>query len=150
MKRTTTLRHLLLVVLLFISDTLFAKPTNFACHGLKYDWYVTLDVSGKTASGTYKEDDNGVEERGPAIPFTGKVIPTPKGKRGVYLEIKFAGETPYQIRPKTAPLIWHLKIADHRAHLFIPMVLRNFETVPATFEMTDLELEPEDDETPKS
>ena len=73
------------------------------------------------------------------------MIPTPKGKKGVYLEIKFAGETPYDVKPKKAPLIWHLKIVDHRAHLFIPMVLRNFETVPAKFEMMDLELEPDDE-----
>ena len=140
-----TTPKLLTVVLLLTASSLFAKPTNFECHGLSYSWYVTLDVSGKTATGTYKQDDNRVEEREPAVPFTGKVIPTPKGKRGVYLEIKFAGETPYQMPAKKTPLIWHLKIVDHRAHLFIPMVLRNFETVPAKFELMDLELEPAED-----
>jgi hypothetical protein len=142
---TTTLKFLPAIVLLFMSDTLFAKPTNFECHGLSYDWYVTLDVAGKTATGTYKRDDNRTDERAAAVPFTGKVIPTPKGKRGVYLEVKFAGETPYDIKPKSAPLIWRLQIVEHRAHLFIPMVLRNFDTVPAKFEMMDLELEPAGD-----
>lgn len=132
--------------LLLASTSLFAKPTNFECHGLSYDWYVTLDVSGKTAKGTYRREDNRVEERVSDVPFAGKVIQTPKGKRGVYLEIKFAGETPYDIEPKNARLIWHLKIVDHRAHLFIPMVLRNFETVPAKFEMMELELEPVTDD----
>jgi hypothetical protein len=127
---------------LLLTSRVVAKPTNFEAHGLSYDWYVTLDVSGKTAKGTYLREDNRVEERGSAVAFAGKVIPTPKGKSGVYLEIKFAGETPYQIEPKKAPLIWRLKIVNHRAHLFIPMVLRNFETVPAKFEMMDLELEP--------
>ena len=131
---------------LLASPSVLAKPTNFECHGLSYSWYVTLDVTGKTATGTYKQDDNRAEEREPVVSFTGKVIPTPKGKRGVYLEIKFAGETPYQMPAKKTPLIWHLKIVDHRAHLFIPMVLRNFETVPAKFELMDLELEPADDE----
>ena len=101
-------------------------------------------MSGKTAEGTYRRYDNRVDETLGPVPFTGKVIPTPKGKRGVYVEVKFAGETPYQVEPKKAPLIWHLKIVDDRAHLFIPMVLRNFETVPAKFETMDLELEPSD------
>ena len=133
--------------LLVAATSVLAKPTKFFCDGLSYSWYVTLDVSGKTAKGTYSRFDNrgGNQDPGPEIPFTGKVIPTPKGKSGVYLQIKFAGETPYDIKPKKAPLIWRLKIVDHRAHLFIPMVLRNFETVPAKFEMMDLELEPSSD-----
>ena len=118
MKKTTP--KLITLVLLLTASSLFANPTNFECHGLSYSWYVTLDVSGKTATGTYKRDDNRVEEREPALPFTGKVIPTPKGKRGVYLEIKFAGETPYQMPAKKTPLTWHLKIVDHRAHLIHP------------------------------
>jgi hypothetical protein len=135
---------LVLLSLFLASSTVLAKPTKFFCGGLSYDWSVTLDVSGKTAQGTYSCFDNrgGNQDPAPDIPFTGKVIPTPKGKRGIYLEVKFAGETPYDVKPKKAPLIWHLKIVDHRAHLFIPMVLRNFETVPAKFEMMDLELEP--------
>ena len=133
------------VALLLAASTVFAKPTNFAAHGLSYSWFVSLDVTGKSANGSYRQFDNRVDETKGPIAFTGKVIPTPKGKRGVYLEIKFAGETPYDIKPKNAPLIWRLKIVDHRAHLFIPMVLRNFDTVPAKFEMMDLELEPEDD-----
>jgi hypothetical protein len=131
--------------LVLASSSLLAKPTNFESHGLSYSWFVTLDVSGKTAKGTYRRYDNTVDKTLGPVPFTGKVIPTPKGKRGVYLEIKFAGETPYDIKPKNAPLIWRLKIVDHRAHLFIPMVLRNFEAVPAKFEMMDLELEPDED-----
>lgn len=136
-----------LLSLFLASSSVLAKPTKFFCGGLSYDWSVTLEVSGKTAQGTYSCFDNrgGNQDPAPDIPFTGKVIPTPKGKKGVYLEIKFAGETPYDVKPKKAPLIWHLTIVDHRAHLFIPMVLRNFETVPAKFEMMDLELEPSDD-----
>jgi hypothetical protein len=137
-------------VVLLATPTLLAKPTDFECHGLSYSWFVTLEVSGKTAKGTYRRYDNRVDEtRGP-VPFTGKVIPTPKGKRGVYLQIQFANETPYEMPDKKTPLIWHLKIVEHRAHLFIPMVLRNFETVPAKFELTDLELEPVENEAPKS
>jgi hypothetical protein len=140
---------LIALVLLVTAGSLSAKPTKFFCDGLSYSWYVTLDVTGKTATGDYRRFDNRVDENLGPVAFTGKVILTPKGKSGVYLEVKFVGETPYQIEPKTAPLIWRLKIVDHRAHLFIPMVLRNFETVPAKFEMMDLELEPEDGEAPK-
>ena len=137
-------------LLLLGSRSLFAKPTDFECHGLSYSWFVTLDVSGKAAQGTYRRFDNRVDETQGPVAFTGKVIATPKGKRGVYLEIKFAGETPYQMPAKKTPLIWHLTIVDHRAHLFIPMVLRNFDTVPAKFELMELELEPSGDEAPKS
>lgn len=140
-----TAPKLVLLSLVLASGTVLAKPTNFFCGGLSYDWTVTLDVTGKTAQGTYKRFDNRVNETVGPVSFTGKVVPPPKGKNGVYLEIKFASETPYDIKPKTAPLIWRLKIVDHRAHLFIPMVLRNFETVPAKFEMMDLELEPSDE-----
>lgn len=140
----------LLAALCFLTPSgLFAKPTDFACHGLSYSWFVTLDVSGKTAKGTYRRSDNRSDEAQGPVLFTGKVIPTPKGKRGVYLEIKFAGETPYQMPAKKGPLIWNLKIVDHRAHLFIPMVLRNFETTPAKFELMELELEPTEETPPR-
>jgi hypothetical protein len=137
-----TAPRFVLVFLFLASSPLLAKPAKFFCGGLSYDWSVTLDVSGKTAQGDYRCYDNRVDQTVGPVPFTGRVIPTPKGKRGVYLEIKFPGETPYQMPAKKTPLIWHLKIVDHRAHLFIPMVLRNFETVPAKFELMDLELEP--------
>lgn len=147
----STAPKFVLLSLFLASSSVLAQPTKFFCGGLSYDWSVTLDVSGKTAQGTYSCLDNRVNEPVGPVPFSGKVIPTPKGKKGVYLEIKFAGETPYDVKPKTAPLIWHLKIVDHRAHLFIPMVLRNFDTVPAKFEMMDLELESEkEDEAPRS
>jgi hypothetical protein len=87
---------LVALLLVLAASPLCAKPTTFLNHGLKYTTLVTLDVSGKTASGTYVSYD---EEPGPATPFTGKVIPTPKGKRGVYLEIQFPGEPPYNVPP---------------------------------------------------
>ena len=55
--------------LLCASTNLLAKPTNFECHGLSYDWYVTLEVSGKTAMGTYRRDDNRIDTDGSHTSF---------------------------------------------------------------------------------
>lgn len=130
------------ILVLLISGTLCAKPIRFRNDGLKHDTIVMLDVSEKSATGTYFETRAEDEEAKPAAPFTGKVIPTPKGKRGVYLEIQFAGTPPYNIPPGAKQLIWHLKIVDHRAHLFIPMQERNYEGRTPRWIVDDVELEP--------
>jgi hypothetical protein len=133
------------VVALVVSGTnLFAKPTTFVNGGLRDMTIVTLDVTGKRAAGTMVIHERGVEP-GPATPFTGKVIPTPKGKKGVYLEVHFDGEPPYNIPPKAKRLIWYLKIVDRRAHLFIPTYQRYYETKPYSWVVSDNELEPEED-----
>jgi hypothetical protein len=103
-----------------------AKETTFANHGLSMDTYVVLDVSGKTAKGTFRSAANNSDEKHGPTAFTGKVIATPKGKKGIYLEIHFDGEAPYNTK-NLLPLTWHLKIVDHRAHLFIPVHQRNYE-----------------------
>ena len=122
----------------------FAKETTFVNHGLSTDTTVVLDVTGKIAKGTFSSKANNTDEaRGPT-PFTGKVIATPKGKKGIYLRIEFAGAPPYDTKD-LMPLTWHLKITDHRAHLFIPMHQRNYMTVPAKWVIDDVELEPEDE-----
>ena len=136
-----------IVVILFTGPNLFAKPTLFKNDGLKNETLVTLEVAGKTAGGTYVSHDN-MEDTGPATPFTGKVIPTPKGKRGVYLEIHFAGRPPYNVPPNTSRLIWYLKIVNGRAHLFIPMQERSYEARTPRWVVDDVELEPQDDVAP--
>ena len=130
--------------LLFTAPNLFAKATRFRNGGLKNETLVTLDVTDKTATGTYVSHDY-MEDAGPAARFTGKVIPTPKGKSGVYLEIRFAGKPPYNVPPETRRLIWYLKIVQGRAHLFIPMQERNYETTPAKWVADDVEFEPKTD-----
>jgi hypothetical protein len=121
-----------------------AGETTFANHGLSMDTTVVLDVTGKTAKGTFSSKANNRDEaHGPAS-FTGKVIKTPKGKNGIYLQIQFAGEAPYDTRD-LVPLTWHLKIVDHRAHLFIPVHQRNYEGRTPRWEVSDMELEPDDE-----
>jgi len=120
----------------------FAKETTFANHGLSMDTYVALDVSGKTAKGTFSSKANNTDEAHGPTAFTGKVVTTPKGKRGIYLEIQFAGEPPYDTRD-LKPLTWHLKIVEGRAHLFIPVHQRNYEGRTPRWEVSDMELEPE-------
>jgi hypothetical protein len=122
----------------------FAKETTFVNHGLSMDTIVVLDVSGKTAKGTFRSEANNTDEKHGPVSFAGKVIPTPKGKRGVYLEIQFTGEPPYDTRD-LLPLTWRLKIVDHRAHLFIPVHQRNYEGRTPRWEVSEMELEPETD-----
>ena len=130
-------------VCFFALGSAFAKEVTFVNHGLSMDTIVVLEVSGKNAKGTYSSRANNSDEaHGPAA-FTGKVIPTPKGRRGVYLEIHFAGEAPYDTRD-LLPLTWHLKIVGHRAHLFIPVHQRNYEGKTPRWEVSEMELEPED------
>jgi hypothetical protein len=119
-----------------------AAPITFKNEGLKDVIVVVLDVKEKTATGTFASHEYDAASR--ETPFTGKVIATPKGKTGVYLEIHFAGDPPYNIPPKSKTLIWFLKIVDHRAHLFIPMQERNYESKTPHWVVDDVELEPTD------
>ncbi len=130
-----------LVALFFASD-LFAKQTLFKNAGLSQEIIVALDVTEKSASGTYGSHAYG-EAAEPARRFTGRVIPPPEGERGVYLEIHFAGAIPYQAPAGTTWPIWHLKMVNHRAHLFIPMRQKSYEGKIPTSVVTDVELEPQ-------
>ena len=130
--------------LLFTGTNTFAEATTFRNGGLKNETIVTLEVKGKTATGTFVSYEYG-EEIPPATPFTGKVIPTPKGKRGVYLEIRFPGAPPYSAPPEAKSLIWHLKTVNRQARLFIPMHQRSDDTTPPKWVVADVELEPDDD-----
>ena len=122
----------------------FAEATTFRNGGLKNEMIVTLEVKGKTATGTFVSYEYG-ENVGPGTPFTGKVIPTPKGKKGVYLEISFAGPPPYTAPPDIKSLVWSLKIVNRRAHLFIPMQQQSYESQPPKWIVADVELEPDSD-----
>ena len=129
---------------LLVASPGFAKETRFVNHGLSTDTVVVLDVVGKTAKGSFSSKANNSDEaHGPAA-FAGKVIPTPKSQRGIYLEIKFVGEPPYDTRD-LLPLTWHLRIVNHRAHLFIPVHQRNYEGRTPRWEVSEMELEPESD-----
>ena len=130
-------------VFFFAVTGAFAKETTFVNHGLSMDTTVVLDVTGKTAKGTFSSKANNSDETHGPTAFTGKVIPTPKGKKGIYLQIKFAAEAPYDTR-NLEPLTWRLKIVDHRAHLFIPVHQRNYEGRTPRWEVSDMELEPDE------
>jgi hypothetical protein len=130
--------------LLSTSVNVFAEATTFRNGGLKNETIVTLDVKGKRASGTFVSYEYG-DDIPPATPFTGKVIPTPKGRRGVFLEISFAGQSPYAAPPGAKALIWNLKIVKGRAHLFIPMHQQSYESTPPKWVVADVEFEPDDD-----
>ena len=54
--------------LLLMASALFAKPTTFMNQGLKEITLVTLEVTNKTATGTFVSYE---DERGPGAAFTG-------------------------------------------------------------------------------
>jgi hypothetical protein len=135
---------LAIFALLFTSPNLFAAETTFRNTGLKNETIVTLDVKGKTASGTFVSYEYG-EDVGPGAPFTGKVIPTPKGKKGVYLQISFAGPPPYSAPPESKSIVWLLKVKDGQAHLFIPMHQQSYESQPPKWIVADVEFQPDSD-----
>src|SRR5262245_66197366 len=94
-----------------------AKPTTFKNSGLKVETVITLDVQGKRVTGTFESSEYG--ENAVTETFTGEVVPTPKGKSGVYMEIRFPGKVPYSSSPLAKTLRWNLRIVNHGAHLFI-------------------------------
>jgi hypothetical protein len=130
--------------LLFSGANVFAEPATYRNGGLKNETIVTLEVKGKTATGTFVTYEYGAEIP-PATPFTGKVVLTPKGKRGIFLEISFAGAPPYSTPPEAKSLLWHLKTVKGQAHLFIPMHQRSYDTTPPKWIVADVELEPDHD-----
>jgi hypothetical protein len=119
-----------------------AKPTTFKNSGLKTETVITLDVIGKRVTGTFASseyDENAVRDT-----FTGEVVPAPKGKSGVYMEIHFSGKVPYSPPPKAKALRWSLRIVNHRAHLFIPMEEQDYTGKTPKWVVSDVEFAPED------
>jgi len=136
--------RLAICALVFTSANVFAEPTTYRNGGLKNETIVTLEVKGTTATGTFVTYEYG-DEVPPATPFTGKVVLTPKGKRGIFLEISFAAAPPYSTPPDAKPLLWHLKTVSGQAHLFIPMRQRSYDSTPPKWIVADVEFEPDSD-----
>src|SRR5215831_11580219 len=130
-------------ILLTKSLFVFAKPTTFKNSGLKTETVITLDVQDKKVIGTFESSEYG--ENAVKETFTGEVVPTPKGKSGVYMTIHFSGEVPYSAPPRAKVLQWSLRIKDHRAHLFVPMQERDYTGKTPQWVVSDVELAPEDE-----
>ncbi len=118
----------------------FARPTTFKNSGLKTETVITLDVEGKRVTGTFESSEyseNSVREK-----FKGEVVPTPKEKSGVYMEIHFSGKVTYSASPQAKGLRWSRRIVDHRAHLFIPMWERSYTGKTPKWVVSDGEFTP--------
>ena len=118
--------YAVLVLLVASSVTALAEPKTFRNEGLKTLTVVTLDVEKNKVTGTFATAEYG-EEPAEKYRFSGEVIPTPKGKQGVYMRVRFEGTVPYSLPPRVKTIEWFLKIVEHRAHLFIPMQERSYE-----------------------
>ncbi len=119
-----------------------AKPTTFKNSGLKTETVITLNVEGKRVSGTFASSEYG--ENAVRETFTGEVVPTPKGKSGVYMEIHFSGKVPYSAPSQAKGLRWSLRIVSHRAHLFIPMWEQSYAGKTPKWIVSGVEFTPED------
>lgn len=129
------------------SSSAGAETPCFRIEGLKYIETVHLDVTGSRASGDYLVDE--YSQPAKRFRFSGNVIPTPASKNGVYLVIAFNKEdlsegqqAPYQLPPGTQQIVWVLRIVNHRAHLFISINERFYDTVPARYAVAELEYLP--------
>ena len=129
-------------VLLATGLCVAARPTTFKNSGLKVETVITLDVQGKRVTGTFESSEYG--ENAVKETFTGDVVPTPKGKSGVYMEIHFSTKVPYSTPPHAKTLRWSLRIVNHRAHLFIPMEERSYTGKTPKGVVSDVEFTPED------
>ena len=101
--------------LLLTSATLCAKSITFRKEELKGNTIVTLDIKDqeKTVSGTFLFDQSKSREPSkPGFAFTGKVIPTPEGKSGIWMKIQFTGKAPLD-KP------WYVETVGDRRHLFM-------------------------------
>jgi hypothetical protein len=130
------------LLLLFASAfTVSAEPKAFRNEGLKNETLVTLEVQGKKVTGIFvsSEYDEGSATK---HVFSGEIVPTPKGKHGVYMHIRFEGDVPYSPPSDATVLQWYLKIVDHRAHLFIPMQERSYEAKTPRWIVSDVEFLP--------
>src|SRR4029077_2188306 len=103
---------------------------------------ITLDVEGKRVSGTFASSEYG--ENAVKETFTGEVVPTPKGKSGVYMEIPFSARVPYNAPSQAKGLRWSLRIVSHRAHLFIPMEEQSYTGTTPKWVVRDVAVTPED------
>jgi hypothetical protein len=119
-----------------------AKPTTFKNSGLKIETVITLDVEGKRVTGTFASSEYG--ENPVTETFMGEVVPTPKGKSGVYMQIHFSGKVPYNPPAHAKVLRWALRIVSHRARLYIPMEERSYTGKTPRWVVSDVELTPED------
>jgi hypothetical protein len=122
-----------------------AEPKTFRNEGLKTEIVVTLDVQGEKVTGTWASSEYG-DNPSPTQSFSGEVIPTPKGKTGVYMHVRFPDKPPYDPPPGIKVLRWYLRIVNHSAHLFIPMQERSYEGKNPKWVVSDVEFLPESEE----
>jgi hypothetical protein len=131
-----------LTILLGSVMRISAESKTFRNEGLKNETVVRLDVQGKKVTGTFVSAEYG-DATGSGHEFSGEIVPAPKRKRGVCIQIRFEGEVPYNPPPATKVLLWYLRIVEHRAHLFIPMQERSYEGKTPKWIVSEVELVPE-------
>ena len=97
-----------------------------------------IEITDGKVVGAYRQ--HGYDGENPVeATFTGKTIKPPSGKKGVYMEIQFKGPVPYDT--KEGKIIWCLRSKNGEKKLYLPIIGRDFTTVPPKIKSYEIELE---------
>jgi hypothetical protein len=115
-----------------------AGSTTYVNGGLDRETVVMIEINDGKVVGAYRQ--HGYDGENPVeATFTGKTIKPPSGKKGVYMEIQFKGPVPYDT--KEGKIIWCLRSKNGDKKLYLPIIGRDFTTVPPKIKSYEIELE---------
>lgn len=118
---------------------LIAKPTTYVNTGLDRETVVSLEINDGKVTGRYRQHPLEGEGSIDTGDFSGKIIESPAGKKGTYMEIQFKGPVPYN--KKEGKIIWCLRATNGDKKLYMPILGRDFTTQPPKIKSYEIELE---------
>jgi hypothetical protein len=133
-------RLTIFLVLIFCTSLgLIAKPTTYVNSGLDRETVISLEINDGKVTGGYRQHP--LEGEGPIDTgdFSGKIIESPAGKEGTYMEIQFKGSVPYDT--KEGKIIWCLRAKNGDKKLYVPILGRDFTTQPPKIKSYKIQLE---------
>jgi len=129
-----------LAIIFATSLGLKAKPTLYVNTGLDRETVISLEIIGDKVTGGYRQHP--LEGDGPIDTgdFSGKIIQSPSGKKGTYMQIQFKGPVPYDT--KEDKIMWILRSKNGDKNLYVPILGRDSTTQPPKIKSYEMELEP--------
>ena len=118
---------------------LTAKPTVYVNTGLDRETVISLEINSGKVTGGYRQhplEGEGTIDTGE---FSGKIIESPSGKKGTYMQIQFKGPVPYDT--KEGKIIWSLRSKNGDKNLHVPILGRDFTTQPPKIKAYEMEFE---------
>jgi hypothetical protein len=118
---------------------LTAKPTTYVNSGLDRETVISLEINDGKVKGGYRQHPIEGEGSIDTGDFSGKIIESHTGKKGIYMEIQFKGPVPYDT--KEGKIIWCLRVKNGDKKLYVPILGRDFNTQPPKIKSYEIELE---------